>query len=71
MPIEGLPAAAPVFRPNCKKAGTFLLTVESAFRRLATPVLGDLREDAYHLDLRCLEATGEARFAVQWSQLKC
>lgn len=52
MPIEGLPAAAPVFRPNCKKTGTFLLTVESAFRRLATPVLGDMREDAYHLDLR-------------------
>jgi L-seryl-tRNA(Ser) seleniumtransferase len=46
------------------------LTVEAAFRGLPTPVIGYIRDDAYHLDLRCLEAKDEARFVAQLTQLK-
>jgi len=70
LPVERLPSAALVIRPNFKKGGKFLLTVESAFRGLPTPVIGYIRDDAYHLDLRCLEAKDEARFVAQLAQLK-
>jgi L-seryl-tRNA(Ser) seleniumtransferase len=70
LPVERLPSAALVFRPNAKKAGKILLTVEAAFRGLPTPVIGYIRDDAYHLDLRCLEAKDEARFVAQLAQLK-
>ncbi|MBU3695684.1 L-seryl-tRNA(Sec) selenium transferase [Dechloromonas sp.] len=70
LPVERLPSAALVVRPNFKKAGKFLLTVEAAFRGLPTPVIGHIRDDAYHLDLRCLEMKDEARFVAQLSQMK-
>jgi len=70
LPVESLPSAALVVRPKFKKAGKFLLTVEAAFRNLPTPVIGHIRDDAYHLDLRCLEAHAEPGFAAQLSQLK-
>ena len=70
LPVESLPSAALVVRPNFKKAGKFLLTVEAAFRGLPTPVIGYIRDDAYHLDLRCLEAKDEANFVAQLSHLK-
>jgi len=46
------------------------LTVEAAFRALPSPVIGYIRDDAYHLDLRCLEAKDEARFVAQLTQLQ-
>lgn len=70
LPVERLPSAALVFRAQAKKAGKFLLAVEAAFRSLPTPVIGYIRDDAYHLDLRCLEAKDESRFVAQLSQLK-
>ena len=70
LPVERLPSAALVFRPAAKKPGKTLLTVEAAFRGLPTPVIGYIRDDAYHLDLRCLEAKDEARFFAQLSHLK-
>ena len=70
LPVERLPSAALVFRPVAKKPGKILLTVEAAFRALPTPVIGYIRDDAYHLDLRCLEAKDEARFVTQLTQLK-
>ena len=69
LPVERLPSAALVIRPKAKKPGKTLLTVEAAFRRLPTPVIGYIRDDAYHLDLRCLEARDEARFLAQLAQL--
>ncbi len=69
LPVERLPSAALVIRPTAKKPGKTLLTVEAAFRRLPTPVIGYIRDDAYHLDLRCLEARDEARFLAQLAQL--
>ena len=69
LPVERLPSAALVIRPTAKKPGKTLLTVEAAFRRLPTPVIGYIRDDAYHLDLRCLETQDEARFLAQLAQL--
>jgi L-seryl-tRNA(Ser) seleniumtransferase len=70
LPVERLPSAALVFRPSAKRPGKTLLTVEAAFRALPTPVIGYIRDDAYHLDLRCLEAKDEARFVAQLAELK-
>ena len=44
--------------------------IEAAFRALPTPVIGYVRDDAFHLDLRCLEARDEARFSAQLAQLQ-
>ena len=70
LPIERLPSAALVLRPAGKKPGKALLALEAAFRALPTPVIGYVRDDAYHLDLRCLEAQDEARFVAQLDALK-
>ena len=70
LPVESLPSAALVVRPPCKRSGKLLLNIEAAFRGLPMPVIGYIRDDAYHLDLRCLEAKDEARFVAQLSHLK-
>ncbi len=70
LPVERLPSAALVIRPTAKKPGKTLLTVEAAFRGLPVPVIGYIRDDAYHLDLRCLEVQDEARFVAQLASLK-
>ena len=70
LPVERLPSAALVCRPNAKKPGKTLSTVEAAFRGLPVPVIGYIRDDAYHLDLRCLEDRDEASFVAQLQQLK-
>ncbi|MGV0974306.1 MAG: L-seryl-tRNA(Sec) selenium transferase [Azonexus sp.] len=70
LPVERLPSAALVFRPTAKKPGRTLLALEAAFRALPQPVIGHVRDDAYRLDLRCLEAKDEARFIAQLAELK-
>ena len=70
LPVESLPSAALAIRPTAKKPGKALLKLEAAFRTLPTPVIGYIRDDAYHLDLRCLEAKDEARFVAQLAHLK-
>ncbi len=70
LPVESLPSAALVVRPPGKRSGKLLLNIEAAFRSLPMPVIGYIRDDAYHLDLRCLEAKDEARFVAQLAQLK-
>ena len=70
LPVERLPSAALVLRCAGKKPGKALLALEAAFRALPTPVIGYVRDDAYHLDLRCLEAQDEARFVAQLDALK-
>ena len=70
LPVERLPSAGLVCRPTVKKPGKTLLAIEAAFRGLPTPVIGYIRDDAYHLDLRCLEARDEARFVAQLPVLK-
>ena len=70
LPVERLPSLALLCRPTAKKPGKALLALEAAFRGLPVPVIGHIRDDAYHLDLRCLEAGDEARFVAQLAQLK-
>ena len=70
LPVERLPSVALVFRPSAKKPGRTLLALEAAFRALPQPVIGHIRDDAYHLDLRCLEAKDEASFVAQLAALK-
>ena len=70
LPIERLPSAALALRPSGKKPGKALLALEAAFRALPTPVIGYVRDDAYHLDLRCLQAQDEAHFVAQLGELK-
>lgn len=70
LPVERLPSAALVCRPVAKKPGKSLLALERAFRSLPKPVIGYIRDDAYHLDLRGLEAKDEAVFAAQLPDLK-
>ena len=70
LPVERLPSAVLVFRPTAKKPGKALLALEAAFRALPTPVIGYVRDDAFHLDLRCLEAKDETRFRDQLATLK-
>lgn len=70
LPLDSLPSTALAIRPAAKKPGKALLAIEAAFRALPTPVIGSIRDDAYHLDLRCLEAKDEERFAAQLPGLK-
>jgi L-seryl-tRNA(Ser) seleniumtransferase len=70
LPVERLPSAALVIRPTAKKPGKTLLTVEQAFRALPQGVIGYIRDDAYHLDLRYLEDKDEAGFVAQLAHLK-
>ncbi len=70
LPVERLPSVALVIRPKAKKPGKMLLTVEAAFRSLPTPVIGYIRNDAFHLDLRCLETKDENCFGAQLQHLK-
>nr|MBL8410934.1 L-seryl-tRNA(Sec) selenium transferase [Dechloromonas sp.] len=70
LPVERLPSIALRLSPNAKKPGKALLAIEAAFRSLPMPVIGYIRDDAYHLDLRCLEAKDEARFVAQLQHLK-
>lgn len=69
LPGERLPSVAIVLRPPEKRPGKTLQRLEAALRGLPVPVIGHLRDDALWLDLRCLEAADEARFAAQLDQL--
>lgn len=70
LPVERLASTSLVLRSTAKKPGKALAAVEAAFRGLPQPVIGYIRDDAFRLDLRCLEAKDEARFVAQLQQLK-
>jgi len=70
LPVERLASTSLVLRSPAKKPGKALAAVEAAFRALPQPVIGYIRDDAYRLDLRCLEDKDEARFVAQLTALK-
>ncbi len=68
LPVDRLPSVALVARPRGKRSGV-LHKLEAALRRLPTPVIGHIADDALRLDLRCLPPDGETEFAAQLSAL--
>jgi L-seryl-tRNA(Ser) seleniumtransferase len=55
VPAETLPSAALAIRPVKARGGRALRELAAAFRRLPVPVIGRIADQAFLLDLRCLE----------------
>jgi L-seryl-tRNA(Ser) seleniumtransferase len=69
LPLETLPSAGLSLRPVDRKgAGRRLEALSIAFRSLAVPVIGHIKDGALILDLRCLE--DEAAFLDQLASLE-
>jgi L-seryl-tRNA(Ser) seleniumtransferase len=69
LPTRTIPSAGLAIEPLARRgAGRTLSEIASAFRRLPTPVVGRVQDDAFVLDLRCLD--DEARFAAQLTDLR-
>jgi L-seryl-tRNA(Ser) seleniumtransferase len=70
LPVESLPSfGLKIYPASGKNAGRQLTQLESRFRSLPRPVIGRLHDDAFWLDLRCLEAGAQTEFVQQLSQL--
>ena len=72
LPAEALPSAALTIAPSTTRGGgrgrgRALTRIAAAFRGLPTPVVGRISDDAFVLDLRCLE--DEPRFLEQLDAL--
>ena len=60
VPVDTLPSAALAIRPrSARSAGRALADLSAALRRLPTPVIGRIGDQALLLDLRCLEDEAE------------
>ena len=71
LPAERLDSIALVIRPTAEKGvGTALKRLATAFRNLSMPVIGRIQDDAFWLDLRCLEAGNEDAFTSQLDALQ-
>ena len=71
LPTERLKSVALVIRPTATKGiGTALKWLATAFRALPMPVIGRIQDDAFWLDLRCLEAENEGTFTNQLTALQ-
>jgi L-seryl-tRNA(Ser) seleniumtransferase len=69
LPLTRIPSAALVIRPKAGKrqAGAAARRIADAFRGLPRPVIGRLQDNAFWLDLRCLE--DEQGFSAQLEKL--
>jgi len=70
LPVDRLPSAGFAIRDSTagKPRGTFLRKIEAAFRSLPIPVIGFIRDNAFQLDLRCLNH--EEEFVRQLGNLR-
>ncbi len=70
LPVDLLPSAGLALTPvgAKRRTGAQLQGFERALRRLPRPVLGRVREERLHLDLRCLD--DEDGFAAQLARLR-
>lgn len=66
LPTRRIPSTGLAITPDAK-GGTALTALAEAFRALPIPVIGRIQDDAFILDLRCLE--DEINFADQLSGL--
>ena len=66
LPTRRIPSAGIAIAPSAK-GGTALNALAAAFRALPVPVIGRIQDDAFTLDLRCLE--DEDRFIAQLPDL--
>lgn len=66
LPVDRLPSAGLVFRPQGRRSGV-LNRLEATLRGLPAPVIGRIADNALHLDLRCLPTADEAAFLAQLS----
>ena len=69
LPVENLPSFGLKIYPATGKPGRQLTQLEARFRALPRPVIGRLHDDAFWLDLRCLESQAQALFIEQLQQL--
>ncbi|MGH8815395.1 MAG: L-seryl-tRNA(Sec) selenium transferase [Achromobacter pestifer] len=69
LPVDQLPSWGLAVRDTGSgRPGRHLDKLETQLRRLPTPVIGRIADDALWLDLRCLEARDEAAFAAQLAE---
>ncbi len=68
LPVDLLPSAGFVIRAAGGRSGSALARLAAAWRALPVPVLGRVGDDAFQLDLRCLD--DEAGFIGQLADLK-
>lgn len=69
LPTRTIPSVGLTFHPRERRgAGTVLQQIASAFRRLPIPVIGRIHDDAFVLDVRCLN--DEQTFVTQMSELQ-
>jgi L-seryl-tRNA(Ser) seleniumtransferase len=68
LPTETIPSAGLALRPlPGRRTGNTLRRIAAAFRRLPVPVIGRIHDNAFIMDLRCLD--DEAGFIAQISDL--
>lgn len=67
LPTRRIPSAGLAITPG-RKGGSVLNALAAAFRALPVPVIGRIQDDAFILDLRCLE--DEEGFVAQLAHLR-
>jgi L-seryl-tRNA(Ser) seleniumtransferase len=68
LPTQTIPSAGLAIRPLAeRRAGTALQRIATAFRRLPVPVIGRIEDNAFIMDVRCLD--DESAFTAQLAEL--
>lgn len=71
MPVDVLPSFGLQIRyVGSGRSGSHLQGLQASWRGLPRPVLGRIADDAFWLDMRCLESTDQSEFIAQLNELK-